>query len=102
MRYNIKKYKNSLNTLKIGLNQILCFLMFLFILSAFITGCASMQQPSGGPRDSIPPKIVKETPANLTRNFTTREIEIEFNEYVKLNNQFTEFSISPDVDAVPE
>lgn len=102
MRYNIKKYKNGLNRLKISLNQILCFLMFLFILSAFITGCASMQQPSGGPKDSIPPKIVKETPVNLTKNFTTREIEIEFDEYVKLNNEFTEFSISPDVDATPE
>lgn len=102
MKHNIKKHKNGLNCLKIGLNQILCFLMFLFILSAFITGCASMQQPSGGPKDSIPPKIVKETPANLTRNFATREIEIEFDEYVKLNNEFTEFSISPDVDAIPE
>jgi len=102
MKYNIKKHKNGLNLFKISLNHILCFLMFLFMLSAFISGCASMQQPSGGPRDSIPPKIVKETPANLTRNFATREIEIEFDEYVKLNNEFTEFSISPDVDAVPE
>src|SRR5690554_3103755 len=102
MRCNIKKHKNGLNRLKISLNQILFFLMFSFLLSAFISGCASMQQPSGGPRDSIPPKIVKETPVNLTRNFKSNEIEIEFNEYVKLNNEFTEFSISPDVDAVPE
>src|SRR5690554_5531217 len=98
MNHNIKNHKSGLNRLKIGLNQILCFLMFAFILSAFITGCASMQQPTGGPKDSIPPKIVKETPANLTKNFASPEIEIEFNEYVKLNNQFTEFSISPDVD----
>src|SRR5690554_2245550 len=102
MRQYIKKHKISLNRLKMGLKQILCFLMFLFIISSFISGCASMQQPTGGPRDSIPPKIIKETPANLTRNFTTREIEIIFDEYVKLNNEFTEFSISPDVDATPE
>lgn len=102
MNHNIKNHKSGLNRLKIGLNQILCFLMFAFILSAFITGCASMQQPTGGPKDSIPPKIVKETPANLTKNFASPEIEIEFNEYVKLNNQFTEFSISPDVDVTPE
>ncbi len=102
MNHSIKNHKNGLNPLKIGLNQILSFLMFIFILSAFITGCASMQQPTGGPKDSIPPKIVKETPANLTKNFASPEIEIEFDEYVKLNNQFTEFSISPDVDVTPE
>jgi len=72
------------------------------ILSSFISGCASMQQPSGGPKDSIPPKIVKETPPNLTKNFKAREIEIQFDEYVRLNNEFTKFSISPDVDYTPE
>jgi hypothetical protein len=102
MRYNIKRYKNGLNRLKISSNQILLFLMFSILFSSFISGCASMQQPSGGPRDSIPPKIIKETPANLTKNFVTREIEIVFDEYVRLNNEFTEFSISPDVDAIPE
>ncbi|MFB5945528.1 Ig-like domain-containing protein [Albibacterium profundi] len=78
------------------------FLLILTVGSSFITGCASIQQPTGGPKDSIPPNVISETPKNLTRNFTTREIVIEFDEYIKLNNQFQEFSISPDLDEAPE
>jgi len=102
MKLSIKKHNNRLNRLKIGLNQICLFLLLLFIVSAFIPGCASIQQPTGGPKDSIPPKVLKETPPNLTRNFTSREIEIQFDEYVKLKNEFTEFSISPDIEVAPE
>lgn len=60
--------------------------------------CASIQQPMGGPKDSIPPKILKETPANLTRNFDAKKIVIEFDEFVKLNNAFKEISVSPDLE----
>lgn len=72
--------------------------LVLFILSS----CASVQSPTGGPRDTIPPKIVKETPANLTRNFAVEEIQIQFDEFIKLTNEFTEISISPAVDVLPE
>lgn len=68
-----------------------------FILSA----CASVQSPSGGPKDTDPPKIVKETPKNLTRNFTGEKIEIEFDEFIKLSNEFTEISVSPALDIPP-
>jgi hypothetical protein len=67
-----------------------------------MASCASVQSPTGGPRDSIAPKIIKETPKNLTRNFATDEIEIQFDEFVKLTNEFTEISISPALDVAPE
>lgn len=98
MTNNIENYKNRLKCLKIGLNKFFFFLLVLTIISSFIPGCASIQQPTGGPKDSIPPKIVSENPVNLTKNFTQREVTITFDEYVKLNNEFQEFSISPDVD----
>jgi len=102
MTHNIKIRKNCLKRLKIGLNKISFFLLVFIVISSFIPGCASIQQPTGGPKDSIPPKVVSETPPNLTRNFSTREVTVEFDEYVKLNNEFQEFSISPDVDVQPE
>lgn len=101
MNWSIKKLKNALKTLKIGLNTFPPFLVLILVLLSCVGGCASMQQPSGGPRDSIPPKILNETPPNLTRNFTAKNIEIEFDEYVKLQNEFTEISISPDLDLAP-
>jgi hypothetical protein len=76
--------------------SILSVLLFLY------SSCASVQSPTGGPRDTIPPKIIKETPKNLTRNFASEEIEIQFDEFIKLTNEFTEISISPALDVLPE
>jgi hypothetical protein len=77
-------------------------LLILFWLASFVSGCASMQSPTGGPKDSIPPGIVNEIPKNYTKNFTAKKVEIEFNEFVKLNNEYTEISISPAMDIPPE
>jgi hypothetical protein len=76
----------------------LAFLGLLLLISS----CASMQSPTGGPRDTVPPKIVKEVPSNLSRNFSEKQILIEFDEFIKLNNEFTEISITPAVDIFPE
>lgn len=73
----------------------------LFWLATFISGCASMQSPTGGPKDSIPPGIVNEVPKNYTKNFAAKKVEIEFNEFVKLSNEYTEISISPAMDIPP-
>jgi hypothetical protein len=73
----------------------------VFLYSLFLISCASVQSPTGGPRDTIQPVIVKEIPKNLTRNFSGSEIEIEFDEFVKLSNEFTEISVSPSMDIPP-
>jgi hypothetical protein len=75
-------------------------LIFISIILTFL-GCASIQQPSGGPKDTQPPKVLKSTPKNLTTRFTAKSIEIQFDEFVKLSNEFTEISISPAVDKMP-
>ncbi|WP_225553097.1 Ig-like domain-containing domain [Sphingobacterium bovistauri] len=61
-----------------------------------------MQTPTGGPKDSIPPNLLSELPKNLNRNFKDKIIQLDFDEYIKLNNYQKEFSISPDVDKQPE
>lgn len=66
-----------------------------------INSCASVQAPTGGPRDTIPPAIVKETPKNLSKNFSSSSIEIEFDEYIKLTNEYTEISITPALEIPP-
>lgn len=63
-----------------------------------LTGCASMQSPSGGPKDAEAPKVLKEKPKNLSTGFSAPEIELTFNEFIKLNNAFTEITVSPALD----
>ncbi|WP_231426658.1 Ig-like domain-containing protein [Pedobacter sp. Leaf250] len=64
-------------------------------------GCASMQTPQGGPKDTTPPKILSMTPKNQTRNFNAKKITIEFDEYFKLVDESKEFSISPEQERAP-
>jgi uncharacterized protein (DUF2141 family) len=86
---------------KIKKTIFLTFPGLVFLYSLFLISCASVQSPTGGPRDTIQPVIVKEIPKNLTRNFSGSEIEIEFDEFVKLSNEFTEISVSPAMDIPP-
>ncbi|WAC41797.1 Ig-like domain-containing domain [Pedobacter sp. SL55] len=79
------------------------FIFFVLVGAiSLIYGCAAMKSPEGGPRDTTPPKVLKMTPENLTTNFTAKKIIIEFDEYIKLSNEFKEFSISPELEKVPE
>lgn len=77
------------------------FFLTLFVLFSLIYGCASMQQPQGGPRDTTPPKVLKMEPKNLSTNFKAQKIVIQFDEYFKIQNEFKEVSISPELPTAP-
>lgn len=79
------------------LSKILLFTSILF----FIFSCASIQKPQGGPRDRTPPKMLKATPPNMTRNFNAKQIRIEFDEYFTLKNQSQEITVSPAQEKTP-
>lgn len=92
------KSKTRSNRIKTALNLKWVVLVSFVALVASTWQCASIQQPQGGPKDSIPPTILKETPPNLSRNFSAEKIVIEFDEFIKLSNPFKEISVSPDLD----
>ena len=78
-------------------------LVILYLCSLLlINGCANRQLPQGGPRDHTPPKLLKAFPENMTRNFKQKVITLDFDEYFKLNNAYTEISISPTPAKLPE
>lgn len=99
MKENNKIFREP-RIFKYGQSSILTILLLLISLTLF--RCANLARPTGGPKDSIPPKILKELPPNFTRNFKDKKIVIEFDEFIKFNNQNKEFSISPDLDKQPE
>ena len=73
---------------------------FTILFAAF--GCANRQLPQGGPRDHDPPKLLKATPENMTRNFTAKEIVLQFDEYFKLVSPYSEIVMSPSPNRIPE
>ena len=74
----------------------------LVYLALLIYGCANRQPPQGGPRDHDPPKLLKATPPNMTRNFKDKVIKLDFDEFFKLTNSYTEITVSPTPTKTPE
>ena len=68
-------------------------IVFLFMLS--FVDCAKKGRPTGGPKDTIPPVIVKSSPENYSINYDKNEIRIYFDEYIKLKDLNKELIISP-------
>ncbi len=58
-------------------------------------GCAQQISPSGGPRDTLPPKLVMATPKDSSRNFKDNKITFYFNEYVQAENPHDNLIVSP-------
>ena len=72
----------------------------LFI-TLVIVGCANRGTPTGGEIDIEPPIVLKANPPNFSTNFMSDEIEIFFNEYIRLNKLQTELIVSPPIDPLP-
>lgn len=67
-------------------------LLYILIL---LSSCATVNNPSGGPTDSTPPKVLASNPDSGQLNVQTQEIWLEFDEYVKTNNINELLIISP-------
>jgi Bacterial Ig-like domain len=64
-----------------------------------------MIPPTGGDRDSLPPLLLKVTPADSTLNFNKKTITFTFDEYIEdvmQQNPFTTILVSPTPDNPPE
>ena len=58
-------------------------------------GCANIIPPQGGPKDSLPPVLLKATPGDSTRNFTGNKITFTFNEFVDVQGIQENLNVSP-------
>ena len=70
--------------------------------STYLSGCANMVAPTGGPRDTIPPVLVSANPEDSTLNFNSRRITFTFNEYVELAELTQNLIVSPTPKLPPQ
>lgn len=68
-----------------------------FITLLFIAGCARQSSPSGGPKDTIPPRLLTANPKNEQINFNGNTIELEFDEFLNLNSPKDQVIITPSI-----
>ncbi|MEG1607551.1 MAG: Ig-like domain-containing protein [Mucinivorans sp.] len=77
------------------------FLFWLCLAVVPLFRCATISSPTGGPRDSSAPILLRTIPAPYTTNFTGKRIELCFNEYVQLKDQSKFFMMSPPAQLKP-
>ena len=73
----------------------------LLALVLLCGSCAKVVTPTGGPRDSAPPKVLKSTPDNQSVNFGEKQIHITLDEFFTLNNPQENVMISPPLKEKP-
>ena len=67
----------------------------LIISSLMLLGCGQQIPPTGGPKDSLPPRLITAIPAYGAKNFKSDRIVLVFDEYISLDNPFEKLEYSP-------
>lgn len=77
------------------------YLLWALVFTGVLASCASIGNPSGGPRDEDPPMFVRATPAPGSLNVNRQKIEIEFDELVNVKDAFSKVVVSPISKSTP-
>jgi hypothetical protein len=76
---------------------------FVFLLVAlFFPRCAKIVAPTGGPKDTIPPVMLRSVPHPNATNFNGKRISFFFDEFVQLKDVNQKFILSPPQEKLPE
>ena len=85
-----------------ALRKIPLILLIGGLLTLSLSQCARVVAPTGGPKDTIAPVVLKTIPAQLSKNVSATELELQFDEYVTLKDLQKSFFVSPPLEQLPE
>jgi uncharacterized protein (DUF2141 family) len=66
-----------------------------FLFPILLCSCARQSAPTGGPRDTIPPVVIKTIPPDEAINFKGNQIQLLFSEDVILNTPKEQLIVTP-------
>ncbi len=73
-----------------------CVRFLLLLVTVCISaGCANITAPTGGKKDTIPPKLVSVEPADSLLDTNVKRIEMYFDEYITVSDVTKEVELSP-------
>ncbi len=73
------------------------------MLIVLLSQCATRGSITGGPKDAQPPQLIEvESSPNFQTDFTERSLTLHFDEWIKLNDPFTQILISPPTERRPD
>ncbi len=76
-------------------SSFLVIAILLLIIEVSQTGCANIIPPGGGPRDSLPPKLITALPKDSSFNTQAKKIVLTFDEYVEVKEITENLVVSP-------
>lgn len=75
----------------------------LILIAWTVRSCANRGQgPQGGPKDTTPPKVLKEIPENGALNYRAKQIEVDFDELILTDKVMDNVVISPPQLKLPD
>ena len=77
-----------------------CALFFIAYM-AFNSSCAVIVPPTGGPKDTIPPRLVTALPKDSALNVTSKKITLTFDEFVTAKEYQQNLIVSPNPKSLP-
>lgn len=89
-----------MNTIKV-LSPSWIFVFTLCTLISLLESCANIIPPSGGAKDSLPPKLVLALPKDSSVNTSPKLITLQFNEYITLDDIQSNLIVSPTIKTAP-
>lgn len=82
----------------------LSFSIITAVILIWLQSCANMAAPTGGPRDSLPPILLRASPPDSTLNLKggkETRIVFDFDEYIELDNIQQNLIVSPTLKGTP-
>ncbi|MBR9774168.1 MAG: hypothetical protein GYB55_03835 [Cytophagales bacterium] len=73
-------------------------IFYLVIIATLLGACAKQSSPMGGPKDEDSPILLSSDPKNESINIKPEKLDLEFNEYVELENPTQSIIITPKID----
>ncbi|MDX9847013.1 MAG: Ig-like domain-containing protein [Tenuifilaceae bacterium] len=84
------------------MKRLVYIIPFAFFVSLLFPRCAVQQSPTGGPKDTIPPVLVRSDPALNATSYKRDRITLTFDEYIKLEKIGEKLVLSPPQEQLPE
>ena len=86
----------------ISLKKIFIYAFIIVLIISVFPRCAKIVAPTGGPKDSLAPVLVRSVPAMNSTNFDGEKITLIFDEFIALKDYQKKLAISPPMVKNPE
>jgi len=84
------------------LKRIFITVAALVLVILMFPRCAKVVSPTGGPKDTIPPVLVKSIPKLNATGFSGQKIVLEFDEFIQLKDLQQKLLVSPPLKSKPQ